>query len=240
MTALESAIDELYARPLDEFTAARNALAKSLTANDRARVSRLPKPTLVPWVVNQLYWHSRPVWQRLMESGDALRTGQVAALKGRDADIATLTANHRKALAEAVKDAGRHAADSHPDANELSQMLEAISLGASGGEQAGRFTKPIRPAGFEALAGIVPSVRAPSPSPTPTKQETRRQAEARKREELELAEAQKRAAARLKAAEAAFARAQTAERASRERHEEALKILAAAERELAAARSENR
>jgi hypothetical protein len=257
VSTLEAAIDELYARPLDEFTAARNALAKSLSGDDRRRVSRLAKPTLVPWLVNQLYWRSRPVWQRLMESGDALRTGQVATLKGRPADIARLTASHRKALAEAVKEAGGHSS-SQPDVNELSQMLEAISLGAHGGEQAGRFTKLVRPSGFEALAGIVPAARIAAPEPRPAAHQkkqrdekstrdaerrrhdlARREEAERKRQEQDAAQARKRAAARLKTAEDAFKRAEAAERSSRERFERAQDMLVAAKRELEAARSEN-
>jgi hypothetical protein len=230
VTAVEAAIDELYARPLDDFTAARNALAKSLTGADRTRVSRLAKPTVVPWIVNQLYWHSRGIWQRLMESGAALRTAQVAALKGRAADIARLTAVHRKTLADLLKESGKYAKGS-PDVNELSQMLEAISLGAASDEQPGRFTKAIRPAGLEALAGIVPVAMAPV---------SRRQEAERTRQAEAARQAQKEAAARLKAAETALERARATERELRERWERAQESVAAAERELAAARAQSR
>ena len=49
MSALETRIDALYALPLADFTEARNALAKSLPGEERARVKRLEKPTVVPW-----------------------------------------------------------------------------------------------------------------------------------------------------------------------------------------------
>jgi hypothetical protein len=44
-------------------------------------VKALKKPTLVPWAVNQVYWHARPVYDRLAKSGAALRSAQIAALE---------------------------------------------------------------------------------------------------------------------------------------------------------------
>ena len=81
MSALEQKIDELYALPLAEFTAARNTLAKSLKGDDAARVKRLEKPSIVAWSVNQLYWVERRTFERLMTAGKALRSAQIAALK---------------------------------------------------------------------------------------------------------------------------------------------------------------
>ena len=52
-------IDQLYQLPLDEFTAARNALAKS---SGQASLKALEKPTLAAWAVNQLYWHQRATY----------------------------------------------------------------------------------------------------------------------------------------------------------------------------------
>src|SRR5436190_127884 len=83
---VESKIDDLYHLPPREFTAARNALAKTLSGGDAKAVKALAKPTNVPWAINQLYWKSKPVYERLMKSGEALRTAQIAALKGKGAD----------------------------------------------------------------------------------------------------------------------------------------------------------
>ena len=82
MASLDSQIDALYQKPLDEFTAARNALAKSTAGADAAQVRKLAKPTVVPWAVNQIYWHARPVFDRLRATGERLRAAQIAALKG--------------------------------------------------------------------------------------------------------------------------------------------------------------
>ena len=50
---------QLYQQPLSAFTAARNALAKTLSGAEAHRIKRLAKPTVVPWTINQLYWRAR-------------------------------------------------------------------------------------------------------------------------------------------------------------------------------------
>jgi len=51
--ALEERLDELYALPLDEFTAARNELAKALRAEGKREeadaVKALAKPSVTAW-----------------------------------------------------------------------------------------------------------------------------------------------------------------------------------------------
>src|SRR4051794_6063858 len=95
VSALESGIDDLYRKPLDEFVAARSALASELKGDDSRRVKALKKPTLVPWAVNQVYWHARSVFDRVQESGADLRRAQIAALEGRKADVHGATDAHR-------------------------------------------------------------------------------------------------------------------------------------------------
>ena len=107
-----------------EFTAARNALAKTLKGAEATRVKALVKPTAVPWAVNQLYWHRRSTYDRLLTAGGVLRDAQIAALGGRGAAGATSArANeaHRKALAEAVRDASALASEQgvHPATDQL-------------------------------------------------------------------------------------------------------------------------
>jgi hypothetical protein len=155
---LEIQIDALYALPPDAFTAARNALARTLKGDDAARVKRLQKPTSVPWAVNQLYWHDRAQYETLMAAGRALRAVQVAALHGAPADLRSAGTAHRTALAEAVAAAGARAATAGvaPSAEAIARMLEALSLAPQEPAPAGRFTEVIGPQGFEALAGIAP------------------------------------------------------------------------------------
>ena len=84
VSTLDARIDELYALPLAEFTAARNALAKTVKGDDATRVKRLEKPSLVPWAVNQLYWRERRTYDRLIASGEALRSGPDCRPQGAD------------------------------------------------------------------------------------------------------------------------------------------------------------
>jgi hypothetical protein len=203
--SLDSRVDQLYQLPLDEFTAARNALAKSLAGDEAKSVKRLQKPTVVPWAVNQLYWRSRKTYDRLVKSGAALRAAQIAALEGSKSDVSRRSDEHRQSLAEAVQEAMRlaSAASASPSADQLSRMLEALSLASRPSAHPGRFTELAQPAGFEALAGLEPSatVAAPPSKSTPAEQKRAREAAAR-REQAEAA---------VKAAEDALARARERE-----------------------------
>lgn len=159
MSALDAKIDDLYRLPLGEFTLARNALAKSLTGDEAKRVRKLEKPTVVPWVVNQVYWRSRSTYDRLMKSGERLRTAQIAALEGRAADVRAASEAHRRAISEAAAEAERLAATSglKPGVDALARTFESLSLATSVPETPGRLTQPLQPAGFEALLGVTPA-----------------------------------------------------------------------------------
>jgi hypothetical protein len=172
VVTLESEIDQLYQLPLSEFTSGRNALARTLKGADADRVKALPKPTVVPWTINQLYWRDRKAFDRLMKAGDALREAQIAALGGGRADVRRATETHRAALADAVRSATTlaTAAGAKPHADQLARMLEAVSLSPDRAAAAGRFTELIQPSGFEALAGIAMSpagARVPVHGATP-------------------------------------------------------------------------
>jgi hypothetical protein len=79
--------EHLYGLPLDEFTAARNARVRELrAAGDREAaqaVSRLPKPSVAAWAVNQLVRHQRQEVQELLRLGGRVREAQTALLQGR-------------------------------------------------------------------------------------------------------------------------------------------------------------
>jgi hypothetical protein len=218
--ALDAKIDQLYQLALDEFTAARNALAKSLTGADAALVKTLVKPTVVPWTVNQVYWRARPVYDRLLKNGEKLRTAQVSALEGRHVDVAAASDAHRRAIADAVREAERVCKGTRPL---LTQTFEALSLTVTPPEPHGRFTQELQPAGLEALAGITPkadvkvrSVRL-QPDPTP-KVDLKRDAE-------------------IKSAEADLAHAEAEERSARQTWDRAHDALLAARQTLAKLKS---
>jgi hypothetical protein len=250
---LDPRIDDLYRLPLNEFTAARNALAKTLGGEEAKRVRALAKPTLVPWALNQLFWKARPTYERLLKSGESLRKAQIAALEGRGGEIRRASEAHRKALADSVREAVRlaEAEGSHPGADDLARMLEALSLAATHPEQPGRLTELVRPAGFEALAGVPvaqpkesvpvahakekPAVAAGSRSTRATEDTGAREAAASR--EREAAAARRREAeGRVTAAALALERAKAAEDAARDAFERSQETRRTAEATLAAAR----
>jgi len=248
--SLESRIDELYKLPPDEFVPARTALAKSLTGDEAKRVKALTKPTIVPWSVNQVYWHARDVYARVLKTGETLRDAQLTALKGRTTDVRGATTAHRHAIAEAVKAATSLASESgaQPDVDLLARMFEAVSLQKTP-ESHGRFTRPLQPQGFEALAGVEikampPSLRAVAEKEatpagaSPGRKPTAAEARALKKREQEAAEAARKHAAALKTAETTLAHAKTAESRARFEWEKAKKAVEEVERAVADLRNQ--
>jgi len=128
VSALESKVDDLYRGPLSEFVSARNALAKTLSGDDAKAVRALAKPTVVPWAVNQVYWHARAAFDRVMKSGEKVRKAQIAALEGRSVDVRAASDAHRRAVAEAVGEAQRLSASagSAPSPDALSRTIERL------------------------------------------------------------------------------------------------------------------
>jgi hypothetical protein len=252
--ALEQDIDDLYKGSPGEFVAARTALAKKLSGDDARRVRGLQKPTVVPWAVNQLYWRARPAYDRLVDSGKSLRAAQVAALKGRASDMRRATDTHRAALAQAVTDAMRLSSEAgvHPNPDELARTLEAISLAREGPERAGRLTRPLQPAGFEALAGVTVKPERAVPEgaakaghgASPAKAGHHAQIEAlrRKRDSdraaaalvRKRAEAERRKQKQIDSARKTIARAKAEEERTRSAWERARRKVAEAERRLSA------
>jgi hypothetical protein len=215
VSALESSIDTLYKGPLGEFVSARTALAKSLSGSDAKRVKALQKPAVAAWAVNQVYWHARPLYDRLLKSGKALRSAQIAALGGRSADVRGAGETHREAIAGAVKEARRLAVSSgvQPNADALARTFEALSLATREVEPDGRLTKPLSPAGFEALAGVTVRVHAPRPQlrevPPPENQKKTA------KEKEEKAEADRLKQEQIKDAQASLEQARQAEASAR-------------------------
>jgi hypothetical protein len=225
--SLESNIDRLYQGALAEFVSARTALAKTLATSlggDAAKqVKALQKPAATAWAVNQVYWHARPVYDRLVKSGGALRAAQISALTGAAADLLGAAEAHRKALAAAVKEAQRLAAAAavNPNQDALTQTLEALSLATKPGEPAGRLTQPIRPAGFESLAGV--TVKAEDRGVRERERLAKEEAAARAEHQRE---------AEITTAQAALAQAQRDEATARSEWESRKRALEAAERTL--------
>jgi len=160
---VDDQIDELYKGPLEAFTQRRDELVKTAGAQHASRIRRLRKPTRVAWAANQVYWRERRAYERLMSAGRQLRKAQLAALAKRTADVRGAADAHRRALADAVHAAEAIAArDGHTvDADRLSRTLDALSLAEAPPDAPGRLTRPLAPAGFEALAPAAARAQRP-------------------------------------------------------------------------------
>ncbi len=170
-TSTAAQIDRLYQIPLDEFTAARNALAKEVAATskkDADEIRRLPKPPLPAWAVNQLYWQARPVYHGLMAASSALRDAHAALASGKRADLRAAGKAHEDALDTALKTALTILQQSGQQVTDATKQAVSTTLhGLPGsGDPPGRLARTLQPAGFELLAGL-PTRGGPSKPAAP-------------------------------------------------------------------------
>lgn len=234
----DEAIDQLYQLPLDEFTAARNALAKE--TGDSA-IKKLEKPNLAAWAVNQLYWHERKLFDEVVKTSIQVRTAYKQMLGGKSADVRAADVFHAEAMRrakDAIKRILEAAGNSASDAvmTPVTETLDALPTT----DPPGRLVKPLRRTGFEALEGVTitakPTPKAAPAAKKPAESETDRERKKREAEQQELSMARERlrfAEAAEREAEASLDRARrTLERAerTRERVEKELEEAAAAER----------
>jgi len=155
MGSLDTEIDRLYQLPLNEFTAARAALAKTAGAK-AGEVRTLAKPSLPAWAVNQLYFRDRAAYDRLTATADALRRAHKAVLEGKKADLREADKAHDEAVDAALRktlalleQSGHPVTGATRDA--VSRTLHALP---AAGVEPGRLTKPLAPGGFSMLEGI--------------------------------------------------------------------------------------
>lgn len=148
----ESEIDRLYQLPLDEFTAARNALAKK---TGDAELRALSKPPLAAWAVNQLYWRERDTYDALLEAANAVRASHKAVLGGKKADLRAAGREHEEAADVALKAAlALLAGAGHPVTDATRQQIVNTLRALPSDEPPGRLTRTLQPGGFEMLAGV--------------------------------------------------------------------------------------
>jgi hypothetical protein len=239
--SLDDRIDQLYQLPLEEFTAARNTLAKE---TGEAAIKKLEKPNLAAWTVNQLYWRERKIYDDVIKAADRMRAVYKQMLAGKNADVRGAEDIHQEALREAKQAAKRILEDGgHPNADAV-MMPVAETLDALPGEdRPGRLTKPLRRMGFNVLEGVPISARATPTRPKASavvkpaaKNQSAKERRASEAEERETAMARERlrfAEAGEREAEASLDRARRAvERAerTRERIERELKEAVEAEK----------
>jgi hypothetical protein len=170
-------VDALYALPLDEFTKARDELAKELrAAGDKEaadEVKSLRKPSVTAWAVNLLAHHEPDEVAQLLDLGDELRDAQESAMSGGGAvELREATRALRHAIREAVdwaaalaKDNGRAVGTGNLD--RMGTTLLAATTDDAGREllQRGRLTEDLEPPGFGGLTAAPP----PAPAKAKTK-----------------------------------------------------------------------
>jgi hypothetical protein len=216
-------VEQLYGLPLDEFTAARDDLAKAHRRDGRreeaAEVAALRKPVLAAWVVNRLARDERKEMQRLVDAAAAIRSGKGAEGELREA-LDRLTAVGRELLVSE----GRSA-----DAT-LQQVASTLRAGAASDPDlllTGTLTQPIEASGFGAMAGASPAPAARRPAGAKAEPSVDRKAVERARRAVtEARDEARRLEREASAAEREARRARAAAETARERVHEAESKLA--------------
>lgn len=219
----DDAVAELYRAPHDQFVAERKRLASELTATgDKpagAQLLKLRRPSVPAWAVNQLWWHAREPFQKLLDQAARLRDGDLDAAEA-----------HRKALAALRTRAQKTLSDAGHPANEatLRRITTTLSALAAAGsfdpDPPGALSLEREPPGFDAFgstAAFVSTKPATKPAKAPPpedddaseteanhaktkaaqKAEAERLAQERAKQQAEMRAARKRVEASLRSVE---------------------------------------
>ena len=161
--------DELYALPLEDFVAARDALARrTKEAGDQAeatRIKALRKPNLAAWTVNQLVRSHKKVVQDL---ADTIATAAGASAR----EMRELTTRRRRLSAELLEAAERLLEDAGHGAGattlgDVSQTLQALGTDdARSAVLEGRLARPLQPTGFDAFGAGAQTDQPDRPRPS--------------------------------------------------------------------------
>lgn len=153
---LDTAVDALYARPLDEFIAARDAAVRQATdSGDRlgaARVKRLRKPSVAAWVINQVAREHPDEIGALAALGDELRAATQDRDRARIRALDHLRRERTDALVRAVREAGEVGGRSVSSAV-LDRMTETLTAAvmdpdAAAVVRAARLSRALQHVGF--------------------------------------------------------------------------------------------
>lgn len=172
--SLEQIADELYGLPLDEFTAARNARAKTEKA-----AKTLPKPSGAAWAINQFARSSPKKLEQVFALGAQLREAQD------DLDAASLRklGQQRRALLSAL---AKEISTTAAMQGDIEQTLQAAMADedAAAAVASGRLVRTlesdgITPADLEgAVAAPVTGARRPAPATRAPSAAARKKAQA--------------------------------------------------------------
>jgi hypothetical protein len=247
---LDQEIDRLFELAPEEFTAARNELARRLKGEGDASASdavkRLGKPTVAAWTINQLARREPDAVRALLAAGAGLREAQQRVLAGGDGGAETLRQaqeEERRALRALTQEAhrileGAGRPTSRGVLDQVSSTLRAAAVSDEGGAllEAGRLSGDLEFSGFDALAGMKVGGRGaparPKAQPRDELAERRREREERERRRRDLRERARKlnaeandAEREAERAERAAAKARAAAEESRQKADEAERAL---------------
>jgi hypothetical protein len=216
-------LDRLYHGPLEEFTATRNMLAKSLRSDGKSEaadwVKGLTKPSRAAWLVNQLAVRKPDEIAELLEAGRELRAAQEEMLAGSpDRDQLREAARREQRTVDSLLRTAEAIGREHGVGQQiLTRVGETLQAAVSDPElaeaiESGRLTREQRAASIGLVGPATPA--APK----------RKSARAKEKEEKERRDRQQRAKHRKEAERqlAAVERKLERERAKLERAREAV------------------
>lgn len=200
---LDAEIEKLYQLPLEDFTAARNALAKG-AGKRAAEVRGLTKPPVTAWAVNQLYWKRRKQYDDLIDAAQDARKAHAAILAGKSGDVRSTGKEHDERVTQALEttlELLREAGHPATDASRQAILTTLRALPAD--DPPGMLTKALQPGGFEALAGLsIRGAKAPiafKPAPKPALKPEKRERHGKPRDAAAIARAREAVAAATRA-----------------------------------------
>jgi hypothetical protein len=240
---------ELFRVPPEQFTATRNRLVAELRrageAAAAAAITRLPRPTLVVWAINQAAQQDRAAVDRLLATADELKRAQLGRAP---TEVPVAAKAYQDAVAALVEQSLAHVtsaghAMTAAARNRLTGTLMAAATDPAlrGLLREGRLAREQTAAGFEVFGDAPPALRvvkpstasrlgsrqaSPSSPPPEDRDAMRRRAEARVR--LETARADL-ARAESRARELAKAQVELAKNAAEARQRAAAARRAAAQ-----------
>jgi hypothetical protein len=190
----EEALDRLYAAPIDEFTATRNAVAADLKKageEDAATtVKALKKPNLAAWAVNQVVRRHGDEIDALFTVTDKLRHAQRRVLSGGKAsDLRTATDERNRIVGRLTKlvekvltDAGHGTSASTLAA--AGESFVAVASDDVGAEllRKGRLTRELAPGSVLDVGGLSLVPRDDEEEPDAAEQDDRSRLQEAKRE----------------------------------------------------------
>jgi hypothetical protein len=234
----EAKLDRLFHGPLEEFTPARNELAKSLRSDGNGEaadwVKGLKKPTRAAWLVNQLAARKPKDVAKLLKVGAELRRGQEEMLAGSaDREALRKAARREQETVDSLVRTAEAIGREHKIGSAvLDRVTETLRAAAGDPEVAraielGRLEREQRAVSI-GLTGAV--------APSPPKGRRGKDDAAERRARQETARRRKAAEREVAAAEKRLERAQAAVERARETLEEKEKAVRDAEHDLRATR----